>query len=70
MNRARRVAHTRGLVLVTALVALIATACGSSNPLGGGPVSGDLKTIKVGSADFPESRIIAEIYALALAANG
>lgn len=53
-----------------ALVALILAACGSSNPLGGGEISGDLKTIKVGSADFTESKIIAEIYAQALEANG
>ncbi|MGB3483624.1 MAG: ABC transporter substrate-binding protein [Mycobacterium sp.] len=45
------------------------TACGSSNPLGGGQISGDLKTLTVGSADFPESKIIAEIYAQALEAN-
>ena len=58
-----------GLTLV-ALLALITAACGSSNPLGGGSVSGDLKSIVVGSADFPESKIIAEIYAQALQANG
>ena len=46
------------------------TACGSSNPLGGGEISGDLKSIAVGSADFTESKIIAEIYAQALEANG
>lgn len=45
------------------------SACGSSNPLGGGEISGDLKTIAVGSADFTESKIIAEIYAQALEAN-
>ena len=33
-------------------------------------ISGDLKSIAVGSADFPESKIIAEIYAQALEANG
>jgi osmoprotectant transport system substrate-binding protein len=62
----------RGL-LVAALVSLLASviaACGSSNPLGGGQVSGDLTTIAVGSADFTESKIIAEIYAQALEANG
>nr|WP_272952226.1 ABC transporter substrate-binding protein [Mycolicibacterium vanbaalenii] len=53
------------MALLTAL-----TACGSSNPLGGGEVSGDLKSIVVGSADFPESKIIGEIYAQALEANG
>lgn len=53
-----------------AVLALIAAACGSSNPVGGGPTSGDAKSIVVGSADFPESKIIAEIYAQALEANG
>lgn len=57
------------VVLALALAFSVA-ACGSSNPLGGGEVSGDLKTIKVGSADFTESKIIAEIYAQALEANG
>lgn len=51
------------------LIALIAAGCGSSNPLGGGEISGDLKSIAVGSADFTESKIIAEIYAQALEAN-
>ncbi len=54
--------------VVVGLVLLLA-GCGSANPLGGGPVSGDLKSIIVGSADFPESKIIAEIYAQALEAN-
>jgi osmoprotectant transport system substrate-binding protein len=70
MNPARRTAHFRGLALLTAILAFFATACGSANPLGGGAVSGDLKSIKVGSADFPESKIIAEIYAQTLEANG
>ena len=48
---------------------MITAACGSSNPLGGGEISGDLKSIKVGSADFTESKIIAELYAQALEAN-
>jgi osmoprotectant transport system substrate-binding protein len=58
------------LAILAAVLALITGACGSSNPLGGGAVSGDLKSIVVGSADFPESKIIAEIYAQALEANG
>ena len=58
------------LVILAAVVALITAACGSSNPLGGGEVSGDLKSVVVGSADFPESKIIAEIYAQSLEANG
>ena len=56
--------------MVLALVTSTTAACGSSNPLGGGEVSGDLKSIAVGSADFTESKIIAEIYAQALQANG
>ena len=63
----------RTLTALAALLMLVTaplSACGSSNPLGGGEVSGDLKSIVVGSADFPESKIIAEIYAQALEANG
>ncbi|MCB1264886.1 MAG: ABC transporter substrate-binding protein [Mycobacterium sp.] len=56
--------------MVLAVAMPVLGACGSSNPLGGGEVSGDLKTLVVGSADFPESKILAEIYAQALAANG
>ncbi|MBI3225142.1 MAG: ABC transporter substrate-binding protein [Mycolicibacterium cosmeticum] len=62
--------RSRLLVVIAAVVAVMSTACGSSNPLGGGEVSGDLKSITVGSADFTESKIIAEIYAQALEANG
>src|ERR1700747_1750366 len=58
------------LVIVSTLFAGMLSACGSSNPLGGGEISGDLKSITVGSADFTESKIIAEIYAQALEANG
>ncbi len=58
------------LAILAAILALVAAACGSSNPLGGGEISGDLKSIKVGSADFTESKIIAELYAQALEANG
>jgi osmoprotectant transport system substrate-binding protein len=66
MSKTRR----RYLALVTAVLALVTAACGSSNPLGGGEISGDLKSIKVGSADFTESKIIAELYAQALETNG
>jgi osmoprotectant transport system substrate-binding protein len=58
------------VAVAIALLAAVLSACGSSNPLGGGEISGDLKSIKVGSADFTESKIIAEIYAQALEANG
>jgi osmoprotectant transport system substrate-binding protein len=62
--------HRWQLAILAAVFALITSACGSSNPLGGGEVSGDLKSVVVGSADFPESKIIAEIYAQALEPNG
>ena len=71
----RRMSSTRRwslavLVAVFTLIAGMLSACGSSNPLGGGEISGDLKSITVGSADFTESKIIAELYAQALEANG
>ena len=69
MNRSRQPKRA-ALTAVLSLLTLILAACGSSNPLGGGEISGDLKTITVGSADFTESKIIAEIYAQALEANG
>ncbi|WP_193046795.1 ABC transporter substrate-binding protein [Mycolicibacterium baixiangningiae] len=68
-TRSRRRGVTRlAALLASATLALV--GCGSSNPLGGGEISGDLKTVTVGSADFTESKIIAEIYAQALEANG
>src|SRR6195952_4569678 len=63
----------RNLAILAAVLALITgllPGCGSSNPLGGGEVSGDLKSIAGGSADFTESKIIAEIYAQGFQANG
>lgn len=69
MQRSRQ-STSSAVAAMLALVTLLLAACGSSNPLGGGEISGDLKTIKVGSADFTESKIIAEIYAQVLEANG
>jgi osmoprotectant transport system substrate-binding protein len=54
---------------VAVVLSVALSGCGSSNPLGGGPASGDLLSVRVGSADFPESKIVAEIYAQALEAN-
>jgi osmoprotectant transport system substrate-binding protein len=70
MNLARSIVPRRILGVLAVALVLLTSACGSANPLGGGAVSGDLKSIVVGSADFPESKIIAEIYAQALEANG
>ena len=69
----RRPAPTVPAAMIIALVAAVVATmagCGSSDPLGGGSISGDLKSVVVGSADFPESKIVAEIYAQALATNG
>ncbi|UQX13348.1 ABC transporter substrate-binding protein [Candidatus Mycobacterium methanotrophicum] len=51
-----------------AVLGVVLAGCGSSNPLGG--ASGNLNSIVVGSAGFPESEIVAEIYAQALQTNG
>jgi osmoprotectant transport system substrate-binding protein len=68
---------SRPLTLVAAGAALVLglAACGgggSGNPLGSGtsaaPAAAD--TIRVGSADFPESQVLAEIYAQTLEAKG
>lgn len=64
-----RAARRLPAALMLAIVTLL-PACGSANPLGGGSMSSDLKSVVVGSADFPESKIVAEIYAQALEANG
>ena len=66
MNMLRRRKH--GAAAWIAGLCVVVTACGSSNPLGG--VSGNMSSIVVGSAGFPESKIIAEIYAQALQTNG
>lgn len=56
----------RRVVMWPAAVLLVA-ACGSSDPFGAAACN--VNSIVVGSADFPESEIIAEIYAQALQAN-
>ncbi len=66
MKLLRRCARSTATVLVA--TAWLITACGSSNPLGG--VATSVKSIVVGSADFPESKVVAEIYAQALQING
>jgi osmoprotectant transport system substrate-binding protein len=64
----------RGAALGLAMTASLAlAACGSSspsksnNPLGGGSASG---SVVIGSANFPENELLAEIYSLALTAKG
>ncbi|MDO5619042.1 ABC transporter substrate-binding protein [Kocuria sp.] len=55
----------RGAALPVAVVGLLTlSACGGSDPLNdSGSTSGGDGTVTVGSADFPESQIIAELYA-------
>ncbi len=48
-------------VLIAAVMVLSLAACG-----GGGSTSGEEKSVIVGSKDFTENEIVAEIYALAL----
>jgi osmoprotectant transport system substrate-binding protein len=57
-------------ILIVVLAALLATvtACGG-DPLDNAP-SGDSSSVTVGSANFPESELLAEIYAQALEAKG
>ncbi|MFZ1163819.1 ABC transporter substrate-binding protein [Mycobacterium sp.] len=66
MSMLRRRGHRVAAWLT--IVCLAVTSCGSSNPLGG--ASSNVNSIVVGSAGFPESKTIAEIYAQALQANG
>ncbi|MEU5701177.1 ABC transporter substrate-binding protein [Streptomyces aurantiacus] len=73
MNKATYRAAALGVV---AALSLTATACGGSddsddNPLTGGSAdSGGGKAIVVGSANFPENQLLAEIYAQALEDKG
>src|ERR1019366_7063960 len=67
--------RSRIALAVTAAAALIGVAAcgsGSGDPLaaGGSPVRAGGGTIVVGSANFPESALLAEIYAGALSARG
>ena len=66
--------RTRIVLAATASAAMLAVAaCGSSDPLapgGSATTSSSGGTIIVGSANFPESALLAEIYAGALTAKG
>jgi osmoprotectant transport system substrate-binding protein len=60
-------------VTAAAAVALTLTACGGGDPLSSSssqPAGDTGSSIIVGSADFPESQLIAKIYAEALKAKG
>jgi osmoprotectant transport system substrate-binding protein len=72
MFRSKRGLITAGAVAAAAALAL--AGCSSSSSLSGGSGSGSSKgsteTIVVGSANFSENTILADIYGQALAANG
>ncbi|RKS10494.1 osmoprotectant transport system substrate-binding protein [Nocardiopsis sp. Huas11] len=66
--------HKR-IALVGLPLALMLSACGGSDPYeeesgGGGEGGGDAGTVVIGSADFPESTLLAEIYGRAMEAQG
>lgn len=63
--------HVRGAITRAAALAMamsVVAACSNSDPLGAQVRSPN--SIVIGSGDFPESEIIAEVYAQALQANG
>lgn len=63
--------HRMKIYLAVAASAALLAGCGSGDPLATDAAGGSEKgTITVGSADFPESALIAEIYAGALEAKG
>lgn len=63
--------HRMKIYLAVAASAALLAGCGSGDPLASDAAGGSEKgTITVGSADFPESALIAEIYAGALETKG
>jgi osmoprotectant transport system substrate-binding protein len=65
--------HKR-LALIGLPLALLLSACGGSDPYeeesGGGEGGGGSGAVVIGSADFPESSLLAEIYGRAMEAQG
>ncbi|KAA1246866.1 ABC transporter substrate-binding protein [Mycobacterium simiae] len=68
MRMLRRVQRATLAAAICMMTAGPVAACGTADPFGS--VTGNLNSIVVGSGDFPESEIVAEIYAQALQANG
>jgi len=59
------------VIAIAATASLVLAACGSSSPKSN-PLSGSSSkgTVVIGSANFPENELLAEIYSLALKAKG
>jgi osmoprotectant transport system substrate-binding protein len=68
MKTLRRVCRARVSAAVWLAAVFLIAACSNADPLA--PETRSIKSIVVGSGDFPESEIVAEIYAQALQANG
>jgi osmoprotectant transport system substrate-binding protein len=65
--------RTRLTAFLAPVLLLALSACGGGDPLdedGGGDSGGDDSTVTIGSANFPENELLAEIYAQALEAEG
>ena len=67
-RRALSATVTAAVWLTVAVMVCLVASCSNADPLG--PQTRSMKSIVVGSGDFPESHIVAEIYAQALQANG
>lgn len=68
MRMRRRVSGAIVPAAVWLAMVCLLVSCSNSDPLG--PEIRSMKSIVVGSGDFPESQILAEIYAQALQVNG
>ena len=69
MLRPRPTLRGGAIVAIAAMASLVLAACGSSgsNPLSSSSAAG---SVVIGSANFPENELLAEIYAIALKAKG
>ncbi|RKT57427.1 ABC transporter substrate-binding protein [Saccharothrix australiensis] len=60
----------RTLAVIVAAAALVVSACGSKDDLGGSGQEAAAGEVVVGSADFTENKVLAEVYAGALKTTG
>jgi osmoprotectant transport system substrate-binding protein len=69
MLRPRPTLRGGAIVAIAAMASLVLAACGSSgsNPLSSSSAAG---SVVIGSANFPENELLAQIYAIALKAKG